>query len=88
MENDIKEMMNPSKVFLPIDETAILKIKSKTVLKGELLYTYLQKDFYSPVSGYIKNIVKRKCCYYKNSPWCSNGCRYGISRFTYFGISF
>ncbi len=60
MENDIKEMMNPSKVFLPIDETAILKIKSKTVLKGELLYTYLQKDFYSPVSGYIKNIVKRK----------------------------
>ena len=33
MENDIKEMMNPSKVFLPIDETAILKIKSKTVLR-------------------------------------------------------
>ena len=60
MENDIKEIMNPSKVFLPIDETATLKIKSKTVLKGELLYTYLQKDFYSPVSGYIKNIVKRK----------------------------
>ena len=60
IKESLKEMMSPSKVFLPIDSSALMKITSKTVSKGELLYINHEKKVYCPISGYIKNIVKRK----------------------------
>ncbi len=60
IKESLKEMMSPSKVFLTIDSSALMKITSKTVSKGELLYINHEKKVYCPISGYIKNIVKRK----------------------------
>ena len=52
----IEEYLFPQKIYLEISNKADLKIKSKKVYKGQLLYIDNNTSYYSPVSGHIIGI--------------------------------
>ena len=59
VKSQISEFLSPSFVYLPIDETAQLKIQKKKIMKNDALYKWNNKIYYSPISGTIKSINKR-----------------------------
>ena len=57
VSNYLDDFFDPKEVFIPIVDQASLKIKSKIVKKGELLFSNAEEKVFSPISGILKNIV-------------------------------
>lgn len=60
VNSKISEFMFPNQIYLPIDSSCELLIRKKTILKDDALFQYHNKTQYSPVSGKILKIIKRK----------------------------
>lgn len=61
------EFLAPEKIWLSIKEEDKILLTQKKVQKGEILFERNQKRYYSPVSGTVKNIMKRKNCFGKET---------------------
>ena len=57
VSNFLDDFFDPKEVFIPIIEKASLNIKTKTVKKGELLFSNSTHKLFSPISGTLKNVV-------------------------------
>ncbi len=57
VSNFLDDFFDPKEVYIPIIDQASLNIKTKTVKKGELLFSNSNKKLFSPISGTLKNIV-------------------------------
>ena len=59
--NNYKEYLNPEYLYIPIKDVKGLKVnKNQTVLKNDLIYKDGINEIYSPISGYVKNLVMIK----------------------------
>ena len=57
VSNFLDDFFDPKEVYIPIIDKASINIKTKTVKKGELLFSNLEHKLFSPISGTLKNIV-------------------------------
>ncbi len=60
VNRQVKEFLTPDFVYLPISKEAKMLTKKRNVYKGDALYEYQKKTYYSPISGKIEKIVSLK----------------------------
>ena len=60
VSSQITNYLEPTHIYIPINEEILQNIEIKKVKKGEKLYFYQGKDFYSSVSGRIVGILKNQ----------------------------
>ena len=60
VSSQITDFLEPTHIYLPIDEETLQNIEIKKVKKGERLYSFENQEIYSSVSGRIVGFLKKE----------------------------
>ena len=60
VSSQITDFLEPTHIYLPIDEETLQNIEIKKVRKGERLYSFENQEIYSSVSGRIVGFLKKE----------------------------